>query len=241
VTKAITAAFISVVGDAIAQRIKLRLKMSRKQQNGVSEDDADNGTSPSHQHVNDATTGSQNSHTCATIPKTKSWLGWYDKRRGASIFLDCLVISGPLMHYAYDWLETLIPVHTSNTISPALAALLQVILDDTLVDTAFILVTFITTAIGEGYMKDLPRQLRKDFIPTVKAGWATSFFLLPIEFVCFRFLPVSLRVLGMNLVDVVWETMVSFAMHRNRSQVGSADRGSKEGGGDLKTAAAVSS
>ena len=74
--------------------------------------------------------------------------------------------------------------------------------------------------LGEGYKpKQILSQLRKDYTGAVKTSWATSILVLPFEFILFRWLPLSLRVLGMNLIDIVWEGMVSFMLHRRRRGV----------------------
>jgi protein Mpv17 len=84
------------------------------------------------------------------------------------------------------------------------------------VDAFFVALTYLSTGITQGHgMKMLP-HFKEDFIRSVKAGWATSFLLMPFEFICFRFLPVSLRVLGMNFIDIIWDGVLSFQVHKSR-------------------------
>jgi len=139
----------------------------------------------------------------------------YDVRRGLSIVADGLFVTGPILHFVYDFLENLIPV-SGSSLPPSLAALSQVLLDDIFVDSLFVATTFIFTGITEGYGRKTLSQFKTDFVPTVKAGWAASLLLMPLEFTCFRFLPVSFRVLGMNFVDIVWDGVLSFQVHKNR-------------------------
>mmetsp|Transcript_7601 Transcript_7601/g.11610 ORF Transcript_7601/g.11610 Transcript_7601/m.11610 type:complete len:352 (+) Transcript_7601:142-1197(+) len=143
----------------------------------------------------------------------------YDRRRGLSIVANGALITGPLLHLMYAGLEELLPVSCGNPLSASIAALSQVLIDDILVDAIFVAIAFITTGFGEGYSpSQIIKQMKANFYSTVKAGWTTSFILMPLEFVCFRFLPVSFRVLGMNFIDLIWDGTVSFMVHRHRKK-----------------------
>jgi hypothetical protein len=139
----------------------------------------------------------------------------YDRRRGLSIAADGLFITGPLLHVIYDFLEILIPV-SGSSLPPSVAALAQVLIDDIFVDSFFVALTYLFTGITEGHGMKMLHHFKEDFTRTVKAGWATSFLLMPFEFICFRFLPVSLRVLGMSFIDIIWDGVVSFQVHKSR-------------------------
>jgi len=160
----------------------------------------------------------------------------YNRRRGLTNFADSAFVCGPMMHFGYEWLESAIPVATATveaavdpcaragasawcawTASHAAAA--HVLIDDFIFDAIFIAIMFISTGIGEGYyMNQIVPQFRRDYVPTVKTMWKTSFVLMPLEFCLFRFLPLSLRVLGMNLVEIIWDTIASYMIHRNRKK-----------------------
>jgi hypothetical protein len=137
----------------------------------------------------------------------------YDQRRGLAVLGDSLLISGPLLHVAYDWLERAIPVAGPYA---TLAAMSHVLIDNFLLDAVFVAAMFVSTGIVEGYTKQILPQLKKDYFNTLKTGWATSITLMPLVFVCFRFLPVSFRVLGMNIIDIFWEAIISYMVHRRR-------------------------
>ena len=140
----------------------------------------------------------------------------YDARRGLSIAMDGLFISGPLMHFGYEIFEWLLPINRGGSAS-TLAAMSHVLADSVVLDSIFVATTFLVTGFVEG-MK--PRQLRSqfksDYMSTLKASWVTSTLLMPIEIACFRFLPLSLRVLAVNFIDVIWDGVISFMAHRNR-------------------------
>jgi hypothetical protein len=124
-----------------------------------------------------------------------------------------MFLSGPLLHYAFEFMETVFPTSEGHA---SIAALLHVFLNDYLIDTLYLAVSFVFVAIAEGHAKDLVKLLKTDFVPTVKAGWSTSIALTPVEFICFRYLSVNFRVLFMNFVDIFWGAIVSFIAHRSR-------------------------
>ena len=98
-----------------------------------------------------------------------------------------------------------------------MAAMIQVLLDDFCVDGIAVAIMFFTTGLGEGYsFKQIVSQLRRDYLKTLKTSWATSFLVMPLEFALFRFFPLSLRVLGMNFIDIIWAMIVSLMVHRHR-------------------------
>jgi hypothetical protein len=131
-----------------------------------------------------------------------------------AILVDGLFVSGPIMHWGYNAMERILPV------GGHVAAMIHVIADSIVLDSLFVATAMIGTGLLEGYKfrKDILPQLKRDYAPTVKAGWATSVTLMPLVFVCFRFLPVTLRTVAMNLTDVVWNGIISFMAHRNRQR-----------------------
>ena len=136
----------------------------------------------------------------------------YDSRRGLSIMMGGFFVSGPLMHLGYNLFEHLLPVQGT------FAALTHLVADMLVLDSVFVATAFINTGIMEGYdlRKHIIPQFRRDYADTLKASWATSIMLMPLGFLCFRFLPVALRTVAMNMTDVIWDAIVSFMTHRNR-------------------------
>ena len=136
----------------------------------------------------------------------------YDSRRGKSIMMGGFFISGPLMHLGYNLFEQILPVQGT------FAALTHLVADMLVLDSFFVASAFFNTGIMEGYdlRKHIIPQFRRDYASTLKASWATSIMLMPLGFLCFRFLPVALRTVAMNMTDVIWDAIVSFMTHRNR-------------------------
>jgi hypothetical protein len=116
----------------------------------------------------------------------------------------------------YNWLERLVPVAGNTGLSASLAALTQVLIDDFVLDSIFVAIMFVTTGFLEGHARRIIPQFQKEYFSIVRASWVTSIALIPIQFMCFRFLPLSFRVLGINFIDIIWGAIVSFMAHRNR-------------------------
>ncbi|MGK3749618.1 MAG: hypothetical protein ACI8RD_001913 [Bacillariaceae sp.] len=212
ITKTITTSFIGVLGDTLAQYIELRVQRTKK-------DDISTKSNTRNTTATATATISNNEN----IPKHRllSWLQKYDRRRGFSVLGENLLISGPLMHFAYNYMEEMIPIATGVAavgMSAHIAALTHVLLDNFVLDTFFVFIMFVTTGIAEGYMHQIISQLRKDFIPTVKTAWISGLLMMPLQFLLFRFLPLSLRVLGVNIIDIFWEAYISFMVHRRRTK-----------------------
>jgi hypothetical protein len=136
----------------------------------------------------------------------------YNARRGLAVLVDGLFVSGPLMHFGYNFFETLIPSGHS------LGAIAHVIADSIILDSVFVGTAIIGTGLVEGYrfQQDICPQLQQDYGETLKASWATSAAMVPLQFVCFRFLPIALRALAMNVTDILWGGVISFMTHKGR-------------------------
>lgn len=143
----------------------------------------------------------------------------YHLRRGLALMADG-VLSGPFMHLTYEWLERLVPTETeqgSAWYHSHIAAIVHVLVDCLILDSLFVAMTILLTGVLEGIPAGLLlSQFRSDYFVTLKASWVTSAILFPLQFCMFRFLPVRLRVLGVNFLDVIWDAVLSFNAHRSR-------------------------
>lgn len=161
----------------------------------------------------------------------------YHVRRGMAVFLDGLV-SGPLMHLGYDVFERVLPTRSQcadslaeecemderqpssqSELSASLAAIVHVLADSVILDSFFVGTTILFTGILEGVPSaKLLAQFRTDYWATLRASWVTSTLLFPIQFSCFRYLPLRVRVLAVNCVDVIWDGVLSYYAHRSRTR-----------------------
>lgn len=203
ITKSVTAGVIAMIGDYFAQWMEFALEdllfvSSRK-----------------------APSNGMRIQKYTFVATRLSIYGRYDLRRGCSLLADGFFISGPLMHLGYEIFERLLPIATEhdigNAASAALAAVLHVVADTVVLDSFFVAFTFISTGLMEGmHPRELWVQFRADYWSSLTASWATSVALCPIQFCFFRYLPLQLRVLSVNCIDLVWGAAQSFMSHRNR-------------------------
>jgi hypothetical protein len=184
ITKSLTSGVIGVCGDYCAQWLDYQLKR-RKQ--------------------HDAT-------GISTLPAAGDGRMTYNARRGLAVWMDGLLVSGPLMHFGYNFFEKMIPSGRS------LGAIAHVIADSIVLDSIFVGTAIIGTGLVEGYkfQQDICPQLQQDYGETLKASWATSAAMVPLQFLCFRFLPITVRALAMNLTDILWGGVISFMTHKGR-------------------------
>ena len=147
----------------------------------------------------------------------------YDLRRGLSLFADGLLLSGPLLHYCFEWMEDAWPTSDGGEdrvgLARPLATLCHVFVNDYIIDSVYITLSFVFTGVVEGYSLGAVAEIfRKDYGATVRASWLTSLGLIPVEILCFGYLSLSFRVLAMNFVDLLWGAIVSFYSHRSRRE-----------------------
>ena len=144
----------------------------------------------------------------------------YDKRRLWACFTEGMFIAGPLMHFGYSWFESILPIHNgiSSSQGSNIAAATQVIADSIILDSIFVATKILSTGILEGlsFHNDIIPQFQNEYWDTMKASWVTSIGLFPVEFACFRYLPLSLRTFSMSITSIIWDSVVSHKAHESR-------------------------
>lgn len=149
-----------------------------------------------------------------------------DKRRVSGLMFESTLISGPLMHHAYDFLERMVPIHDAesekvDSIDEDMmfqrkrwaAAIFHVLADTILLGPIYVLSIIVTSSVFEGRMNTLRWELATKFIPTLKASVYSSLGFMPMQVLAFRVLPIQFRLLYMNIQDIVWNAVVSFTAH----------------------------
>lgn len=153
-----------------------------------------------------------------------------DKRRMLAMFSDGALTTGPLLHFIYAWYESILPIPEIDESSYNSAeekraairnrfrvALIHVLFDNFIMAILYVFLMMVITATLEGKYASIPYELRHDFIPAIQASWKASMMgLAPMQLLSFHFLPMELRVLAVNVQDVIWVTVMSFVTHRNR-------------------------
>jgi hypothetical protein len=160
------------------------------------------------------------------------------RRRLLGIAFECSAVSGPIMHYAYDFLESIVPIQdvdddddekqtlenanvynggkSISSMKKWAAALFHVLSDTFLLGPIYVLSMMATSSLFEGRMNTFKADLALDFFPTFKASIYSSLGFLPMQVFAFRMLPSQFRLLYMNLQDIIWNAVVSFMAHKSR-------------------------
>lgn len=154
-----------------------------------------------------------------------------NKLRAFALVFESTFLSGPLMHYAYDYMEQMLPISKSvlsfdeiDVLAPLqvflrnqwTASFLHVAVDIMILGPLYVLSIMITSGLIEGNRSTIWPEFKLDFLPTVRASTITSILFSPIQMLAFKVLPVHLRLLYMNIQDIVWNSVVSFYAHRSR-------------------------
>lgn len=194
ITKCVTGALLALVGDYCAQWFEYKTSDEQQQKQ---------------EHM----------YECNSMIKDTANLlsicGKYDYRRGWAIALETFLVSCPLQHYAYDYFEYILPVESGSELYRSFAAMIHVLFDCLALDAVFVASSIIIGGVFEGHSLTnyiLP-HLNRTYFGALRAALITNLSFAPVEFLSFRFLPLSLRVLSVNAVDLVWNGVVSFASH----------------------------
>lgn len=190
-TKSMTAGVLGIVGDVLAQGIEQHLERG----------------------------------SVTTVSDAMAFVSTLDKRRIVAMFCDGLC-TGPLLHYIYELYESLLPLPDDNdpvesaahkiSRQRLLLTIAHVLIDNTIMALFYVFLTMCTTAIFEGHYETIPDELRNDFFTAVKASWTSSIGLAPMQLMSFLYLPKQLRVLAVNIQDIIWVAVISYATHLNR-------------------------
>lgn len=150
----------------------------------------------------------------------------FDMRRLCGIFVESTFFSGPLMHYTYDYLEHLMPVNDPrdreekvgiiSSLRTWIAATFHVIADTFLLGPLHVFSMMVIMLLFEGRIASLKLDLLNDFGPTFRASAVSSLLFMPLQVLAFKMLPTQLRLLYVNLQDILWNAVVSFAAHKSR-------------------------
>jgi hypothetical protein len=195
-TKALSTGVIGAIGDILAQHVEIfsnRSKITAELR-------------PSTRKSNEQT---------ETVNRKKSKQK-IDKWRAGMNAVDGILFTGPFMHFAYELMERQMPTLTGS--SQSYNAWLQLAVDNILLDSIFVSWAIISSGILEGYSlrREIIPQFKHDFGPAIMAGVSTNLLVAPLEYYCFRYMPLQFRVLAINCIDVLWDAVVSLMAHRSR-------------------------
>lgn len=151
----------------------------------------------------------------------------WDKRRIFAMSADGIFVASPLYHYIFEFYEKIIPTHSTSEVAlkdPSVtkkrrrwATLAHVLLDNFPMAIIYLAIMMISTGLIEGRHADIVYELKHDLIPALKVSWKVSmYFYVPLQLLSFQYLPHKLKVLAVNVLDLVWVAVLSFVTHRNR-------------------------
>ena len=162
-----------------------------------------------------------------------------DAPRSLGMAFEYTFLSAPLMHYAYNYLEYIIPIHDTDktneeeallggstdldktrmrmqSLKRWAAATSHVLTDIFVLGPFYVLFIMFGTSLFEGRISSLQADLLVNYIPTVKAAVATSLGFMPMQVAAFGVLPTQFRLLYINFQDIIWSAVVSFTAHKAR-------------------------
>lgn len=96
------------------------------------------------------------------------------------------------------------------------AALTHLLFDTLILCPLFVLTIMVFTSLAEGEVKNLAYEVRYNFAGTYYIATLASLVFAPLQLLAFRILPINLRLLYMNVQDIFWNAIVSFMTHRSR-------------------------
>ena len=148
------------------------------------------------------------------------------------------------MHYAYEFYEHVFPIVTCNCVEPIVHedvqildangdairvsdfktewrnVLIHVAFDQIFMAMWYVAGLMIITCIIEGHASDLAAELENDYFRNLGASWlAAALFFAPMEIFAFGNLEnSSYRVLAVNIIDILWVSVMSVVTHLNRDE-----------------------
>lgn len=139
-----------------------------------------------------------------------------DWRRVFALFLVGFLLTAPLFHYLYEFLERRIPAHRGwrNTV-------VQLFIDQFVAAPMWLAAFFPLVLLIElgsldlSFFTAITSQYRRDFLASVLLTWK---IFIPTQALSFTLLPPSLRVLALNVVDLVYTAALSFLAHKPENQ-----------------------
>ncbi|KAJ3336807.1 hypothetical protein HDU93_002122 [Gonapodya sp. JEL0774] len=187
-TKSLTSAIIAGAGDIVAQAIESKLETSDSKPSS-------SNWLPPEQSKSDS--------------NPTNFLSRWSPQRTIRLASFGFLVAAPFTHYWYILLDRMFG--PAMTLRPAI---LKVAVDQTIMAPISTTVFFTFHGIVQGWnARRIEAKLQSDLWPTLVANWAVWPAALSVSF---RFVPLDLRVLWMNVVGLGWTTYLSLVQQRER-------------------------
>ena len=119
---------------------------------------------------------------------------------------------GPVQHFWYIALAKRWPAKAFALTSESLAPFAtKVFLNQALLGPLVVSTFFLWGAICSNDVRGYPRKLRRDMLPTLRAGWS---FWIPAASVNFMCVPTKSQVLYMSACSIVWNVILSLNLNK---------------------------
>jgi len=134
----------------------------------------------------------------------------FDGARTGRMFLVGLS-QGPPHHYWYIWLDKLLPKRNLKTVG-------MKILADQFFAAPFFAITFI---FGMGLLEDKRiSECWREFIMKFPAIYLFDWIIWPpTQYINFKYIPQSARVLYVNIITVLWDIFLSYIKHIDEAEL----------------------
>lgn len=140
-----------------------------------------------------------------------------DKLRMVAMLCDGTIFTGPLLHFAYEMYEKVYPIYDTEGNRRFLPTISHVLFDHFIMIVGYISLMMFSTALVEGRYKSIPHEFTHDLIPNIKTSYKASVMgLMWLQLISFYWLPIKLRVLAVNFIDIIWVVVMSFVTHLHR-------------------------
>mmetsp|Transcript_41713 Transcript_41713/g.163705 ORF Transcript_41713/g.163705 Transcript_41713/m.163705 type:complete len:251 (-) Transcript_41713:54-806(-) len=142
--------------------------------------------------------------------------GSWDARRTLALTTTSLLLTTPIYHFVYQFLEARFPaaVGARNLIT-------QVVLDQLIVCPLYFPVFFSGSGMLEGKtLQEIREQILRDSWPLCKLSWMVYPFVQGMNF---RFVPLELRTVTLSLVDFWFVIVMSIVSHAESEPIPSTN------------------
>ncbi|GAB0496595.1 hypothetical protein MMPV_007908 [Pyropia vietnamensis] len=137
-----------------------------------------------------------------------AFLSTLSPRRVAALTVVAMVFTAPAFHYLYTALEAVVPVSAAAPRN----VWIQLGVDQLVAAPIYLAIFFPAFGLLSGRrVADVVAQTRRDYLPSLRVTYA----VFPVfQWVSFTFLPPPLRVLAVNVVDLGFNTVLSYMANR---------------------------
>lgn len=136
-----------------------------------------------------------------------------DWRRVSALAAVGALLTAPLFHALYEWLERALPLGGLSAGQRTRNVALQLFVDQAVAAPAWLLAFFPMFEVAESGQWDgarIARGLRRDFLPSLRLTWTIFPFC---QLLSFSLLPSNMRVLVLNVVDLGYTAGLSLLKH----------------------------